>query len=209
LLCAGEQILRGNDHARRAIAALQRVAFDEGGLQVGGLAGVGQALDRLHHGAVALYGQHQAAAHDDAVDPHGAGAADAMLAADMAAGEHEIVAEEIDQRLARVDPFADALAVDGESDVEGGVRHARGSINCAATRRNSTPARYFFSAPVAWMSSCGVRSSAATAASMSPSANASSDRRARSGVLPTPKKARRTSDKPLPLARAVAASPTM
>ena len=39
--------------------------------------------------AVALHREHQAAAHDRAVDPHRAGAADAVLAADMAAGQRQ------------------------------------------------------------------------------------------------------------------------
>ena len=109
-----QQILRRRDHAGRAIAALQRVALLERGLQIGDLARVGQALDGLDLGAVALHRQHQAAAHDLAVDAHGAGAADAVLAADVAAGEAEILAQEIDQRLARLDALGDALAVDGQ-----------------------------------------------------------------------------------------------
>ena len=82
-------------------------------------------------------------------DPHGAGAAHAVLAADMAAGEREVVAQEVDQRLARFDALADALAVDGEGNVEGAFAHVRASINCLATRRSSTPARCFFVAPLA------------------------------------------------------------
>ena len=114
-----QQVLRGREHAGRAIAALQRVALLERRLQVGDFAGIRQALDGLDLGAVALHRQHQAAAHDLAVHPHGAGAADAVLAADMAAGERQILAQEIDQRLARLDALSDALAVDGEGNVEG------------------------------------------------------------------------------------------
>ena len=96
-----------------------------------------------------MHGQHQAAAHNGAIDAHGAGAADAVFAADMAAGEAQILTHEIDQRLARLDAFADGLAVDGEGNVECEIGHHTASINCAATRRNSTPARCFFTAPVA------------------------------------------------------------
>ena len=99
----------------------------EGGLQVGDLARIRQALDGLDRGAVALHGQHQAAAHDLAVHPYRAGAAHAVLAADMASGQRQILAQEIDQRLARFDALADALAVDGEGNVEGEVAHARAS----------------------------------------------------------------------------------
>ena len=64
--------------------------------------------------AVALHRQHQAAAHDRAVDAHRAGTAHAVLAADMAAGERQVLAQEIDQGLARIDAFTHVLAVDGE-----------------------------------------------------------------------------------------------
>ncbi len=69
------------------------------------------AFDGLDRGAVALHREDEAAAHDLAVEPHRAGAAHAMLAADMGAGEREIVAQEIDQRLARFDPRKNILAV--------------------------------------------------------------------------------------------------
>ena len=63
-----QQLLRGQQHAGRAEAALQGVALLERGLQVGDLAGIGHAFDRFHARAVALHRQHQAAAHDHAVD---------------------------------------------------------------------------------------------------------------------------------------------
>ena len=74
---------------------MQRVAVAERVLQVGDLAAVGQPLDGLDRTAVRLHREHQAGAHDLAVDAHGAGAADAVLAADMGAGEPEVVAQEI------------------------------------------------------------------------------------------------------------------
>ena len=49
---------------------------------------------------------------------HRAGAAHALLAADMAAGEAEIVAQEIDQRFARLDALAHVLAIHAQTDVE-------------------------------------------------------------------------------------------
>ena len=65
-------------------------------------------------GAVGLHRQHQAAAHDRAIDAHRAGAADAMLAAEMRAGEAQLGAQEIDQVLAHRHRARDALAVDGQ-----------------------------------------------------------------------------------------------
>src|SRR6185437_15361706 len=126
-------------------------------------------------------------AHDLAIDAYGASAADAVLAADVAAGQRQILAQEIDQRLARLDALGDVFAVDSERDLQGEAAHDRASINCAATRRSSTPARCFFVFAVACTSSCGSRSSAATAASILPFASAASALRARTGVAPTPK----------------------
>src|SRR5450759_4653837 len=213
LLSLHEQVLRRRDHAGRAVAALQRVALFERHLQIGDFARIRNAFDGLDRGAVALHRQHQAAAHDLAVHAHGAGAAGAVLAADMAAGERQALAQEIDQRLARLDALPHLLAVDGQGNVERKIAHDRASSNCLATRRNNTPARCFLTAAVACTSSCGSRSSAATAASTLPSASAASAFFARSGVAPTPKNASRTSANlellPLPSARAQAARPTV
>ncbi len=112
-------------------------------LQIGDLAAVADAFDGLDPGAVALHRQHQAAAHHHAVDAHGAGAADAVLAADMAAGEPSVVAQEIDQRLARIDALAHLLAVHREGDVVETFAHPRTSANwrpraATARRRDDT-----------------------------------------------------------------------
>src|SRR6185295_14537252 len=180
-----EQILRRQQHRGRAEAALQRVALAECLLEIGDRAGIGHALDRLHARAVALDGEREAAAHDHIVETDRAGAAHAVLAADMTAGEPERVAQEIDQRRARLDRLGDGFAVHSEPDVDGA--HARDPASCAAARRSSTPARCFFTAPVAWMSSGGSRSSALTASSIEPPPSAASAFLARTGVSPTPK----------------------
>ena len=83
-------------------------------LQVRDLAGLGQALDGDDLGPVGLHGQHQAAAHHRAIHPHRAGAADAVLAAQMRTGEAELDAQEIDEMLTYGHHAGDALAVDGE-----------------------------------------------------------------------------------------------
>src|SRR5262249_40786684 len=124
---------------------------------VGDRARVGDALDGLDARAVALHGKRQAAAHDHAVEPHGAGAAKAMLAADMAAGEAELLAQEVDERRAGIDALAHLFAVHAERDVVETLGH-RGSASCAATRRSSTPARCLFAAADACTSPCGSRS---------------------------------------------------
>ena len=72
-------------------------------LQLRELARVRQPFDRVHAPAVGLHREHEAAAHDLAVHAHGAGAAHAVLAADVRAGEAQLLAQEVDQVLARRD----------------------------------------------------------------------------------------------------------
>src|SRR5580698_131405 len=103
---------------RRAIAALQAVIVDEGLLQHRQLVAVGKALDGADFLALRLNGEHQAGAHRLVVDNYGTGAADAVLAADMGASLAAIVADGVDQRLARLDADRIIAAVDGERDVE-------------------------------------------------------------------------------------------
>src|SRR5512143_2938676 len=182
-----EEILRGGKHAGRAIAALQGVPLLERRLQIGDFAGIRQSFDCLDLGAVALHRQHQAATHDFAIYAHGAGAADAVLTANVTACEGKTLAQEIDQRRASIHALLHALAVDGQRNVEGVVAHGRASSSCLATRRSNTPARCFFTLAVAWTSSFGSRSSAATAASILPLASAVSAFLTRTGALPTPK----------------------
>ena len=82
------------------------------------LGGVGRdALDREEIVPVRLDGEHEAGAHGQAVDQDGAGAAHAMLASQMRAGEAELVAQEIGERETDLDLFLIAGAVDGERDL--------------------------------------------------------------------------------------------
>ena len=59
--------------------------------------------------AVDLDREEEAGAHGDAVEPHRARAADAVLAADVRAGEAERVADEVGEQQPRLD----TLAVEG------------------------------------------------------------------------------------------------
>ena len=97
-----------------------------------------QALDRRHRGAVDLDGEHQARAHRLTVHQHGAGAADAVLAADVRAGEAELVAQEVAEEQARLDVGGVGRAIDGHADAEtfrhGVTRPERGS-NVKANER--------------------------------------------------------------------------
>ena len=80
----------------------------------------------------------QQRAHRDAVEPDGACAADAVLAADVRAGEAEAVAEEVGQEQPRLDLLDDAAAVDGDGD----LGHAARSQARSSARSTSVPVRW-------------------------------------------------------------------
>ena len=80
-------------------------------------AGLGrQALDGAEARAVGLHGEREARARGRAVDLDRTGAAHAMLAADMRAGEAETVAQEIGEQHARLGLALDGAAVDFEAN---------------------------------------------------------------------------------------------
>ena len=76
----------------------------------------GQAFDCRHARAVGLHREHQAGANGLVVDQHGAGTADAVLAADVRAGELQVMAEEVGEQQARLDFACERGAIDGQSD---------------------------------------------------------------------------------------------
>ena len=79
---------------------------------------VGKPFDGADALALGLHGEHQAGSDRLVVENHGACAADAVLAADMRAGEPALVADDIDQRLSRLDPSRVIVTVDIELDVD-------------------------------------------------------------------------------------------
>ena len=95
----------------------------EGPLQSVELVAGGEPFDGAYLLAVGLHCEHQAGADRRAVDQHGAGAADAVLAADMGAGLAAILANGIHQRAPRLDPDGVAFAVDRQGDF-GSFAHA-------------------------------------------------------------------------------------
>src|SRR5256885_16735968 len=107
LLLAGVGVIaeeRGglHDKPRRAETALETVRIPHRLLQRPQLAVRGQALDRRYLAVRGLDRQHQARAHRPAVDDDRARPADAVLAADVGAGEIEVIPQEVRQRLARL-----------------------------------------------------------------------------------------------------------
>ena len=73
--------------------------------------GRGEALDRGDRGAVRLQRQHGAGLHRYAVDMHDAGAALAGVAADMGAGQPQLLAQQFHQQRAALDLDRMLLAV--------------------------------------------------------------------------------------------------
>ena len=111
----------GGDHAGRAEAALQRVMLTEGFLQGRELGVTGEPFDGHDLGALGLHREHQAGAHGCAVDENRAGAAHAVLAAHMGAGQPQMMAQAIRQREPRLDVDLDLSTVDAKFHRHGRV----------------------------------------------------------------------------------------
>jgi hypothetical protein len=109
--------VRCEDHPRRAETALQAVRIPEGLLQrVQRAAASRQTFDRRDRAAVGLHGQAGARSHGDAVEQDGAGAALARIAADLGAGDAPEVANEMHQKLPRLDVALKPAAVNSNAD---------------------------------------------------------------------------------------------
>ena len=109
---------RRHDHARRAEAALQAVIVAERRLHRMQLVALGEAFDGGDVGAVGLTDQHGAGLDRPAVDMHDAGAALAGVAADMGAGQAQMLAQQMDKQGAVLDIGRDRLAVHRQFDVD-------------------------------------------------------------------------------------------
>ena len=112
----GEQRLRGDELARDAEAALRGAGVEERLLErMEPIAGR-QPLDGADGRAVRLDREHQARIDAHAVDHDGAGAAFADEAALLRAGQPEIVAQDLEERVVRRDLDRARPAVDGQLD---------------------------------------------------------------------------------------------
>jgi hypothetical protein len=125
----GQESMRGGQHAGGAKAALQCVMLAEGGLQRGqGVVGR-ETLDGHDGAALGLHRQHQARADRFPIDNDRAGAAHAVLAAEMGSGLPQLVAQTIGQMHAGLDIDQGGLAVEPEIHLHHAPRF------CAAARR--------------------------------------------------------------------------
>src|SRR5262245_66273984 len=96
-----------------------------------------QSFDGADLPALGLHREHQAGAHGLAVEEHRAGAADAVLAADMSAGLAAFVADRVHQGAAGIDAHGVAAAVDRQRDLAL-LAHAAG---CSSARRKTVRVR--------------------------------------------------------------------
>ena len=120
----GKEGFQGHQDAGGAITALQAVLAAEGLLQRVQRVAVRQRFHRLDRGAVRLHRKHQAGAHRGAVQKHGAGAADAVLAAHVGAGKSRFVPDEVREQEPGLDPVLVSLAVDGDAHVAAMISHS-------------------------------------------------------------------------------------
>src|SRR3989441_12778281 len=141
-----EQRLRGDQHSRSAVAALQAVRPAEADLQHAHRAvGPRQAFDGGHAVPVRLHCIHKAGPDRLAVEHHRARAADAVLAADVSAGKAQLLPQPVDEREARRDTRLPALAVHLDRDGVQGIAHRTASARSRASRSArpaSTSARW-------------------------------------------------------------------
>ena len=94
-----QKIGAGHQHAGRAEAALQRRdARGNGSCSAFTPPAMPRPSTVAISGAIGLHGERQAGAHAVAVDQDRAGAADAVLAADVGAGQAKFAAQEIGEQ---------------------------------------------------------------------------------------------------------------
>ena len=116
-LAFAQQADGAHDLARRAVAALEAVMGDEGGLHRMQPVAFGEAFDRQDLGAVEADGEREAGIDPPAVDEHGAGAALAAVAALLGAGQVETLAQQVEQGdPGIVEGDVAAVAIDGQAD---------------------------------------------------------------------------------------------
>src|SRR5262249_23921452 len=107
---------RGHDHARSAEAALQAMIVAERRLHRMQLVALGNAFDGRDAGSCGLSRKHGAGFDRPAIDMHDTGAALAGIAADIGAGQVQMIAQELDKKRAVLDIDRDRLAVHREFD---------------------------------------------------------------------------------------------
>src|SRR4029079_19827502 len=121
-ICA-QQRRRAHQHSRRADAALRGAVGNERALQRReGAVGPREAFDRRHRAAAALADGDDARADLLAVEQHRARAAVAGVAADLGAGEAELVAQRVGESPRRIAERTAGPGLDLEAEEPAGPR---------------------------------------------------------------------------------------
>src|SRR5581483_421779 len=112
---AVEQLDGGEDHARRAVAALERMVPRELLLQWMERAVAREALDGCDRVTRGLHTEHEAGARAAAVEEDRARATDTVLAAGVRTGEAALLTEHVEEQLARLGAHIVSDTVDAEA----------------------------------------------------------------------------------------------
>src|SRR5262249_2700064 len=134
----------GEQEARRAVPALERMRVPEYLLHRVQLAAPCKTLDGRDGMAVHLGREHEARLHRLAVEQHRARAADALLAPDVGTVELELVAKEVDEQAAALDLTLVGAAVDFEryGHARTHCRRRARSLSARSTRIGTRCLRY-------------------------------------------------------------------
>src|SRR5438876_5868133 len=111
-----EERLRRHEHPGSAVAALGRTLFGEGDLQRMEVLGTREAFDGRHLRIANEGGERQAREDRHAVDENGAGATLAELASVLRAGETELLAKDLEERVVRIRRDRPRLAVHAKGE---------------------------------------------------------------------------------------------
>lgn len=111
-----QEMHSGHDHSRRAVAALQRMAFPKSLLHGVQFAIAGQALDRGHFGTIGLNREERAGLDCFAVEKDRAGAANARFTTHMSPSQAAVIPQEMDQQRSRIDFFLSWNTVNPDGD---------------------------------------------------------------------------------------------
>src|SRR6266852_4393062 len=169
-----QQGLGSDQHPGSAVAALQAVRLAEAVLQDAQRSvGFRQTLDGGDAVAVRLHGVDKAGTHRLSVEHHRARAADAVLVADVRAGEVKVLAQPVHQRQARGHLGRSRLAIDLDGNGVKRLAHwllalSRASRSARAARTAARCRRY---SALAWRSLPGSVSVAAAWAASSTTAS--------------------------------------
>ena len=132
---AVDDIDRGHDHAGGAEAALQAMMLAERLLHRMQRRAVGsQPLDGPHFVAVGHDRERGAGLHRLAVEMHDAGAALRGVAADMGAGQPQILAQELHQEGAGVDIGVDGITVHNQGNLGHSALSSSALPHCTAAQ---------------------------------------------------------------------------